>query len=90
MDAEFDGRRIETLDPATAELLATVVDAGADDIDAAVAAARSDIPKLLRLCRNGDHELDELITRMRPSDDINLGYKDMREHRNIRSLLVFD
>ena len=89
MDAEFDGRRIETLDPATGELLATVND-GADDVDVAVAAARSDIPKLLRLYRRGDLKLDELITRMHPLDDINTGYKDMREHRIIRSPLVFD
>lgn len=37
--APLSGRRIDTLNPGTGEVLASVADAGADDVDAAVAAA---------------------------------------------------
>ena len=51
---------------------------------------RADIPKLLDLYREGQLKLDELITRRYPLDDINDGYQDMRDGKNIRGVVVFD
>jgi Zn-dependent alcohol dehydrogenase len=47
-----------------------------------------DIPRLLELYRAGDLKLDELITRRYALDEINRGYRDMLEGRNIRGLIV--
>jgi len=47
-----------------------------------------DIPRLLELYRAGDLKLDELITRRYSLEDINQGYRDMLEGRNIRGLIV--
>ena len=49
-----------------------------------------DIPRLLDLYRAGDLKLDELITRRYPLDEINQGYRDMLEGRNIRGLIVHE
>jgi NDMA-dependent alcohol dehydrogenase len=49
-----------------------------------------DVPKLVSLYMQGKLMLDELITKRYKLSDINQGYTDMREGRNIRGLLVFD
>jgi len=51
---------------------------------------RSDIPKLLDLDRRGLFDLEGLITRSYPLEGVNDGYRDMREGRNIRGILVLD
>lgn len=48
-----------------------------------------DIPKLLSLYRKGDLKLDELVTRRYKLEDINQGYEDLLEGRNIRGVIVF-
>jgi S-(hydroxymethyl)glutathione dehydrogenase/alcohol dehydrogenase len=53
------------------------------------ARARADVPQLIGLYRDGQLKLDELITRTYELDDINVGYDDMREGRNIRGVLNF-
>jgi S-(hydroxymethyl)glutathione dehydrogenase/alcohol dehydrogenase len=49
---------------------------------------RADIPKLLDMYRVGDLKLDELITKRYTLDDINEGYRAMREGENIRGVIV--
>jgi S-(hydroxymethyl)glutathione dehydrogenase/alcohol dehydrogenase len=49
-----------------------------------------DIPRLLRLYRDGQLMLDELITRRYTLDEINVGYQDLDEGRIIRGLIVHD
>ena len=49
----------------------------------------ADIPKLLTLYREGQLDLDELVTHTYPLDDINQGYQDMRDGKNIRGVLVY-
>ena len=51
---------------------------------------RADIPSLLGLYREGELKLDELITRRYPLDQINDGYQDMRDGKNIRGVIVYD
>jgi NDMA-dependent alcohol dehydrogenase len=51
---------------------------------------RFDIPNLLALYVAGKLKLDELVTRTYTLEDINTGYDDMREGRNIRGVIVFD
>lgn len=48
-----------------------------------------DIPKLLNLYRKGDLKLDELITQRYKLEDINQGYEDLLEGRNIRGVIVY-
>jgi S-(hydroxymethyl)glutathione dehydrogenase/alcohol dehydrogenase len=50
---------------------------------------RYDIPKLLELYRHGQLDLDGLITRTYPLAEINQGYDDMLEGRNIRGVLDY-
>jgi S-(hydroxymethyl)glutathione dehydrogenase/alcohol dehydrogenase len=50
---------------------------------------RKDIPRLLELWQSGKLKLDELVTRTYPLDDINVGYQDMRDGKNIRGVLTF-
>ncbi|MCW2666518.1 MAG: NDMA-dependent alcohol dehydrogenase [Frankiales bacterium] len=50
---------------------------------------RFDIPKLLGLYRDGQLKLDELITKTYKLEDINQGYADMLEGKNIRGLIVY-
>ena len=50
---------------------------------------RSDIPKLLGLYRSGKLKLDELVTRTYSLDEINQGYQDMRDGKNIRGVIVY-
>jgi S-(hydroxymethyl)glutathione dehydrogenase/alcohol dehydrogenase len=49
-----------------------------------------DIPKMLRLYRNGDLKLDELVTRTYALEDINEGYEDLLNGKNIRGVIVHD
>ena len=49
---------------------------------------RADIPKLLVMYRVGDLKLDELITKRYTLDEINEGYRAMREGENIRGVIV--
>ncbi len=48
-----------------------------------------DVPRLLEMYRLGQLKLDELVTRTYALDEINAGYRDMREGRNIRGLVRF-
>ena len=50
---------------------------------------QNDVPKLVNLYLNGQLKLDELITRRYKLEDVNQGYTDMREGRNIRGLIDF-
>jgi S-(hydroxymethyl)glutathione dehydrogenase/alcohol dehydrogenase len=50
---------------------------------------RHDIPRYLELYRLGRLKLDELVTREYRLEDINEGYQDMIEGRNIRGLIRF-
>jgi NDMA-dependent alcohol dehydrogenase len=49
-----------------------------------------DVPRLLGLYRTGDLKLDELITRRYRLEDVNQGYQDMLEGRNIRGVIVHE
>lgn len=51
---------------------------------------RADIPLLASLYRNGQLQLDELITTRYALEDINLGYQDMLAGKNIRGIVVRD
>ena len=51
---------------------------------------RADIPMLLSLYREGQLKLDELVTKTYTLDQINEGYQDMRDGKNIRGVIVFD
>ncbi len=50
---------------------------------------RSDIPRLLALYADGQLKLDELVTRTYRLEEINQGYEDMREGRNLRGVITF-
>jgi len=50
---------------------------------------RRDIPRLLRLHQEGQLKLEELITRTYPLEDINEGYQDMRDGKNIRGMVMY-
>ncbi len=49
---------------------------------------RADIPRLLSMYREGQLKLDELITNTYTLDDINEGYRAMRDGENIRGVVV--
>jgi S-(hydroxymethyl)glutathione dehydrogenase/alcohol dehydrogenase len=49
-----------------------------------------DVPKLLGLYRSGDLKLDELITRRYSLDELNAGYRDMADGKNIRGVLIHE
>jgi len=51
---------------------------------------RADIPKLLGLYRDGQLDLDGLITNTYTLDQVNDGYDDMRSGKNIRGVMVYD
>jgi NDMA-dependent alcohol dehydrogenase len=50
---------------------------------------RADIPKLLAMYREGQLKLDELITQRYSLDDVNEGYRAMREGENIRGVITY-
>ncbi|WP_236792637.1 NDMA-dependent alcohol dehydrogenase [Amycolatopsis sp. GM8] len=49
-----------------------------------------DVPRLLSLYRSGDLKLDELITRRYPLEEVNQGYRDMLDGKNIRGVIVHE
>jgi alcohol dehydrogenase (nicotinoprotein) len=49
-----------------------------------------DVPNLLGLYRCGDLKLDELITRRYTLDEVNQGYQDMTDGKNIRGVIVHE
>ena len=49
-----------------------------------------DVPRLLSLYRTGDLKLDELITRTYTLDEVNQGYQDMLDGKNIRGVIIHD
>lgn len=49
-----------------------------------------DIVRLLRLYDAGQLKLDELITRRYRLDQVNEGYQDLRDGKNIRGVIVYD
>jgi NDMA-dependent alcohol dehydrogenase len=51
---------------------------------------RADIPKLLELWREGQLDLDGLVTKTYDLDGVNDGYEDMRAGNNIRGVMVYD
>jgi NDMA-dependent alcohol dehydrogenase len=51
---------------------------------------RADIPKLLNLYREGQLDLDGLVTTTYSLDQVNDGYEAMREGTNIRGVMVYD
>ncbi|HZT65726.1 MAG TPA: NDMA-dependent alcohol dehydrogenase [Acidimicrobiales bacterium] len=51
---------------------------------------RADIPKLLSLYRDGLLKLDELVTRTYTLEQVNEGYQDMRDGKNIRGVIMYD
>lgn len=51
---------------------------------------RADIPLLLGLYRDGRLRLDELVTRTYSLEDINQGYQDLRDGKNLRGMVLYD
>jgi len=51
---------------------------------------RYDIPHLLHLNRLGQLDLEGMITNRYKLGDINQGYQDMRDGKNVRGVLVYD
>jgi S-(hydroxymethyl)glutathione dehydrogenase/alcohol dehydrogenase len=49
-----------------------------------------DVPRLLGLYRSGDLKLDELITRRYSLDQVNEGYQDMLDGKNVRGVVVHE
>jgi len=49
-----------------------------------------DIPKMLSLYRSGDLKIDELITRRYRLDEVNQGYRDLLDGKNIRGVIVHE
>ena len=50
---------------------------------------RRQIPHLLNMYRSGQLKLDELITKEYKLADINEGYQDMRDGKNIRGIIRY-
>jgi S-(hydroxymethyl)glutathione dehydrogenase/alcohol dehydrogenase len=50
----------------------------------------TDIPKILGLYRAGDLELDEIITRTYTLDQVNEGYDDLVNGKNVRGVIVHE
>jgi S-(hydroxymethyl)glutathione dehydrogenase/alcohol dehydrogenase len=49
-----------------------------------------DVPRLLGLYKSGHLKLDELITRRYTLEQVNQGYQDMLDGKNIRGVLIHD
>ncbi|WP_431874184.1 NDMA-dependent alcohol dehydrogenase [Amycolatopsis sacchari] len=49
-----------------------------------------DVPRLLGLYRSGDLKLDELVTRKYKLDEVNQGYQDMLDGKNIRGVIIHE
>jgi S-(hydroxymethyl)glutathione dehydrogenase/alcohol dehydrogenase len=52
--------------------------------------AQADIPRILSLYQQGLVKLDELVTTTYSLKDINQGYQDMRDGKNIRGMILYD
>ncbi|MBB6170591.1 S-(hydroxymethyl)glutathione dehydrogenase/alcohol dehydrogenase [Nocardiopsis mwathae] len=50
----------------------------------------ADVPRLLDMYRSGRLKLDELITRRYTLDEIDAGYRDMHDGKNIRGVIVHE
>jgi S-(hydroxymethyl)glutathione dehydrogenase/alcohol dehydrogenase len=50
----------------------------------------ADVPRLLGLYRDGLLDLDGMVTRTYPLEQINEGYQDMRDGRNVRGVLLLE
>ncbi len=50
---------------------------------------REAIPRLLSMYREGAIKIDELVTSRYTLDDVNQGYQDMRDGKNIRGIIEF-
>jgi NDMA-dependent alcohol dehydrogenase len=51
---------------------------------------RYDVPRLLNLYMDGKLKLDEMVTKTYTLDQINEGYQDMRDGKNIRGVIIYD
>lgn len=51
---------------------------------------RAEIPQLLDMYRRGILNLEDLVTRRYSLNEVNQGYQDMRDGKNIRGVIVFD
>jgi NDMA-dependent alcohol dehydrogenase len=51
---------------------------------------RADIPRLLQLYQEGQLDLDGLVTHQYKLDEVNQGYQDMRDGKNIRGVLIYE
>ena len=51
---------------------------------------RAAIPEILSLYGEGQIKLDELVTTKYALEDINQGYQDMRDGKNIRGVIIYD
>lgn len=47
-----------------------------------------DIPRMIELYRSGDLKLDELITQTYTLDEVNQGYQDLLDGKNIRGVII--
>ncbi len=50
---------------------------------------RAEIPALLSLYQAGQLNLDDLVTTTYKLEDINTGYQDMRDGKNIRGMITY-
>jgi NDMA-dependent alcohol dehydrogenase len=50
--------------------------------------SRADIPRLLALYKDGLLDLEGMVTRTYPLEDINAGYQDMLDGKNIRGVVI--
>ncbi|MEV3965042.1 NDMA-dependent alcohol dehydrogenase [Nocardia sp. NPDC050193] len=51
--------------------------------------ARQDIPRLLSMYKAGQLNLDDMVTRSYSLEDVNQGYKDMLDGKNIRGIIKY-
>ncbi|MDA3644420.1 NDMA-dependent alcohol dehydrogenase [Saccharopolyspora indica] len=51
---------------------------------------RTQIPRLLELYRHGTLKLDELVTNTYRLEEINTGYQDLLDGKNLRGVVVYD
>jgi alcohol dehydrogenase (nicotinoprotein) len=49
-----------------------------------------DVPRLIGLYRSGDLKLDELLTRRYRLEEVNEGYQDMLDGKNIRGVIIHE
>jgi len=49
-----------------------------------------DVPKLLSLYQSGHLKLDELVTKKYKLEDVNQGYQDMLDGKNIRGVIMIE